>query len=154
MKKLWYLKKVFSNLELEGQGFGIIMGVTRLLLLRTFYTIQTKRDQTFCRVVYLGPSIKDEEIVSRLLNSPYHMSTFLHLSVGKLREGRLKMVRICQLISRHVAGVSKVWKQFPTSFMDGPKYVLLFIKIGDNYSTSIPSFMIRSPCTSQDFVAH
>ena len=27
MKKLWDLKKVFSNLELEGQGRGIIMGI-------------------------------------------------------------------------------------------------------------------------------
>ena len=52
MKKLWDLKKVFSNLELEGQGHGIIMGVTRLLLLGPFYTIQTKRDQTFCTRVY------------------------------------------------------------------------------------------------------
>ena len=34
-------KKVFSNLELEGQGRGIIIGVTRLLLLGPFYTIQT-----------------------------------------------------------------------------------------------------------------
>ena len=41
MKKLWDLKKVFSNLELEGQGRGIIMGGTRLLLLGPFYTIQT-----------------------------------------------------------------------------------------------------------------
>ena len=30
-----------DNLELEGQGRGIIMGVTRLLLLGQFYTIQT-----------------------------------------------------------------------------------------------------------------
>ena len=36
-----------SNLEPEGQGQGIIMGVTRLLLLGLFYTIQNKRDQTF-----------------------------------------------------------------------------------------------------------
>ena len=41
MKKLGDLKKVFSNLELEGQGRGIIMGVTRLLLLGPFYYIQT-----------------------------------------------------------------------------------------------------------------
>ena len=47
MKKIWDLKKGFSNLELEGQGRGIIMGVTRLLLLGPFYTIQTKRAQTF-----------------------------------------------------------------------------------------------------------
>ena len=40
MKKLWDLKNVFSNLELEGQGRDIIMGVTRLLLLGPFYTIQ------------------------------------------------------------------------------------------------------------------
>ena len=53
MKKLWDLeKKVLSNLELEGQGRGIIMRVTRLLLLGPFYTIQTKRDQTFCTRVY------------------------------------------------------------------------------------------------------
>ena len=45
-------KKGFSNLKLEGQGWGIIMGVTRLLLLGQFYTIQTKRDQTFWRGVY------------------------------------------------------------------------------------------------------
>ena len=41
MKKLWDSKNVFSNLELEGQGRVIIMGVTRLLLLGTFYSIQT-----------------------------------------------------------------------------------------------------------------
>ena len=39
MKKLWYLKKVLGNLEAEGQGRGIIMGVTRLLLLGPFYYI-------------------------------------------------------------------------------------------------------------------
>ena len=41
MKKSWDLKRVFSNLEPEEQGHGIIMGVTRLLLLGLFYTIQT-----------------------------------------------------------------------------------------------------------------
>ena len=41
MKKIWDLRKVVSNLELEGQGYGIIMGVTPLLLLGPFYTIQT-----------------------------------------------------------------------------------------------------------------
>jgi hypothetical protein len=30
MKKTWDLKKVFTNLKPEGQGPGIIMGVTRL----------------------------------------------------------------------------------------------------------------------------
>ena len=43
MKKLWDLKKGFSNLELERQGGEIIMGVTGLLLLGQFYTIQTQR---------------------------------------------------------------------------------------------------------------
>ena len=52
MKKLWDLKKGFSNLKLEEHGQGIIMGVTRLLLLGPFYTIQTKTDQTFWRGVY------------------------------------------------------------------------------------------------------
>ena len=41
MKKIWDLKKVFCNLEPEGQGRGIIMRVTCLLLLGPFYTIQT-----------------------------------------------------------------------------------------------------------------
>ena len=59
MKKLWDLNKGFSNLELEGHGRGIIMGMTRLLLLGLFYTIQTKRDQTFWRGVYLF-SCKEE----------------------------------------------------------------------------------------------
>ena len=39
MKKLLDLKKVLSNLEPEGQGPGILMGVTRLLLLGPFYYI-------------------------------------------------------------------------------------------------------------------
>jgi len=39
MKKLLDLKKILSNLEPEGQGRGIIMGVTRLLLLEPFYYI-------------------------------------------------------------------------------------------------------------------
>ena len=50
--KVLDLKKVSSNLEPEGQGRGIIMGVTCLLLLGPFYTIQTKTDQTFWRGVY------------------------------------------------------------------------------------------------------
>jgi hypothetical protein len=37
LKELWDLKKSFCNLELEGQGCGIIMGVTRPLLLGQFY---------------------------------------------------------------------------------------------------------------------
>ena len=53
MKKIWDLKKVFSNLELEGQGRGIIIEVTHLLLIGPFYTIQTKKDQTFWRGVYV-----------------------------------------------------------------------------------------------------
>jgi hypothetical protein len=53
MKKLWDLNKLFSDLEPERQGRGIIMGVTCLLLLGLFYTIQTKEDQTFWRGVYL-----------------------------------------------------------------------------------------------------
>ena len=61
MKKLWDLKKGFSNLELEGQRHGIIMGVTRLLLLGQFYTIQTQTDQTFWRGVYKDKLIRTLE---------------------------------------------------------------------------------------------
>ena len=49
---MWDSTKLFSNLMPEGQGQGIIMGVTRLLLLGQFYTIQTQTDQTFWRGVY------------------------------------------------------------------------------------------------------
>ena len=42
------LKKGFSNLEPEGQGRRIIMGVTRLLLLGLFYTIQMQIYVLFC----------------------------------------------------------------------------------------------------------
>jgi hypothetical protein len=41
LKKKRDLNKVFSNLEPEGQGRGIIMEVTHILLLGPFYTIQT-----------------------------------------------------------------------------------------------------------------
>ena len=41
MEKFSDLKKDFSNLEPEGHGRGIIMGVTCLLLLRPFYYILT-----------------------------------------------------------------------------------------------------------------
>ena len=40
-EKIMRFKKVFSSLELEEEGRGIIMGVSRLLLLGPFYTIQT-----------------------------------------------------------------------------------------------------------------
>jgi hypothetical protein len=39
-------------MEPEGQGRGIVMGVTSLLLLGPFYTIQTPTHQTFLRGVY------------------------------------------------------------------------------------------------------
>ena len=39
MKKLWDLRKVLSTLEAEGQGCSIVMEVTRLLLLGSFYYI-------------------------------------------------------------------------------------------------------------------
>ena len=38
-EKIIRFKKVLSNLEMEGQGFGIIMGVTHQLLLGPFYYI-------------------------------------------------------------------------------------------------------------------
>ena len=39
MKKILDLKKVLSDLELEGQGFGMIIGVTHTLHLGPFYYI-------------------------------------------------------------------------------------------------------------------
>ena len=45
-------KKVFSNLELGGQGRGIIIRVTHLILLGPFYTIQIQMHQTFLGGVY------------------------------------------------------------------------------------------------------
>ena len=46
------LEKVFSNLEPEGQGDGIVMGVTRPLLLGPFYYIQTEFSILFCTRLY------------------------------------------------------------------------------------------------------
>ena len=40
-KIIWFKKKVLSNLEPEGQGCGIIIGVTHLLLLAPFYYIHS-----------------------------------------------------------------------------------------------------------------
>ena len=51
--KILDLKKVFSNLETEGQGRGTIMGLTRLLLLGPFYTIQIKFYVPFCTRLYI-----------------------------------------------------------------------------------------------------
>ena len=56
MKKLWDLKKVLSNLEVEEQGRGIIMGVTHLLLLGPFmYWNQQTADYSthHCRGIFL-----------------------------------------------------------------------------------------------------
>ena len=70
MKKLWDLKKGFSNLELEGQRHGIIMGVTCLLLLGQFYTIQTQTDQIFWRGVYRIKILADFQYIY-LWTQPY-----------------------------------------------------------------------------------
>ena len=51
-KNFLNLKKGFSNLEPEGQGPGIIMGVTRLLLLGPFYTMQMQFYVLFCTQLY------------------------------------------------------------------------------------------------------
>ena len=53
-EKIMRFKKVLSFLELEGQGHGIIMGVTRLLLLGLFYTIQMQFYVLFCTRLYLA----------------------------------------------------------------------------------------------------
>ena len=48
------LEKVFSNLEPEGQGGGIVMGVTPPLLLGPFYYIQTKFSILLCTRLYIS----------------------------------------------------------------------------------------------------
>ena len=60
----------------------------------------------------------------QLANSYHYLLPPLNLPTDECKK--------CQLVVRKVSIVSK---QFPTSFMDGPKYVLIFVKIGDNYST-------------------
>ena len=49
-------KKVFSNLEPEGQGYVIIKGVTSLLLLWPFYTIQINFVYYFAHDCTIVPS--------------------------------------------------------------------------------------------------
>merc|ERR1712051_129716 len=52
-KKVLNLKEGFSNLEPEGQGRRIIMGVTLLLLLGLFYTIKMQIYVLFCTRLYM-----------------------------------------------------------------------------------------------------
>ena len=79
MKKLRDFKKGFINLELEGQGRGIIMGLTSLLLLGLFYTIQTKRDQTLCTRVCIDWN-RSEKVVKIL-----QFFQFLHYIFVRLK---------------------------------------------------------------------
>ena len=96
MKKLWDLKKVFSNLELEGQGGGIIMGVTRLLLPRPFYTIQTNFLYCFAhdcilstnaicvpKLLWNKPSMCMRVVLFPTCDLRSHFSTLLHTFGGK-----------------------------------------------------------------------
>ena len=69
--KILDLKKVFSNLETEGQGRGTIMGLTRLLLLGPFYTIQTQRHQTFLVGVYICQEILKMSAIIYTVTSKY-----------------------------------------------------------------------------------
>ena len=73
MKKCM-IKIVFSN----GQGRGIIVGVTRLLLLGPFYTIQTKGDQTFWRGVYF---LKIHNVHTYLLKEDLTSMTYTMVSI-------------------------------------------------------------------------
>ena len=121
MKKLWDLKKVFSNLELEGQGHGIIMWVTRLLLLGPFYTIQTKRDQTFWKGVYkliLNSSKGPKENCGKNLGIVLNLTAIIYSS--KITDSipcmystlEVEMYALCFLIvaTCTIHGCWKVWK--------------------------------------------
>ena len=89
MKKLWDLKKVFSNLELKEEGRGIIIRVTRLLLLGQFYTVQTKKDQTFWRGVYIHTELHSSLI--RKLDFAERYFEVLHSTYMRLRMQNLKL---------------------------------------------------------------
>ena len=54
-EKIMRFKKVLNNLEAKGQGLGIIMGVTLLLLLWPFYYIAL-----YCTVNVLSAKSTDE----------------------------------------------------------------------------------------------
>ena len=82
------LEKVFSNLEPEGQGGGIIMGVTRLLLLGPFYYIQTNFSILFCTRLQVLEIIGLYQLV---INANYSLffialicSSFSHCEVAAL----------------------------------------------------------------------
>ena len=60
------LEKAFSNLEQEGQGGGISMGVTHLLLLGPFYYIQTKFSILFCTRLYVLINLLTSILQSRI----------------------------------------------------------------------------------------
>ena len=65
------LEIVFSNLEPEGKEGGIIMEVTRQLLLGPFYYIQTNFSILFCTRLYNGLQRKK---FSDLSNAPFKSS--------------------------------------------------------------------------------
>ena len=72
MKKLQDLKKVLGNLELEGQGRGIIMGVIHLLLLGLFY--------------YIAPYWVGQTFLSRVYNrSFYFFNTLFECALWLLK---------------------------------------------------------------------
>ena len=96
MKKLWDLKKVYSNLEPERQGRGIIMGVTRLLLLGPFYTIKTNFMYFFahdCSKQLVTPVNLTNYLISRIgstlpkLKTAFYRSNFGHCAVGQKNFG-------------------------------------------------------------------
>ena len=92
MKKLWDFKKGFSKLELEGQGRGIIMGVTCLPWEGHFTPCRPKRTKHFdgecilicCIESIFGPTRKIWDLGSGIENLKFvkkYVEVLLHDSL-------------------------------------------------------------------------
>ena len=103
MKKLWDLKIAFGNLELEGQWRGIIMGVTRLLLLGQFYTIQSKFMYFFAHdCIIIRPAgtfqLGQANVCSFLVNLLKSATILNHFNINHQQISLLKMPQVYSAI--------------------------------------------------------
>ena len=102
--------KVFINLELEGKGRGIFMGVTHLLLLGPFYFIQTNFLYFFAHDCKISNQItaKSRCIVTSLL-APTHPHENDQFSLYKVIKKRINNLQcsVCLIIysSTHFASI-------------------------------------------------
>ena len=108
-EKIMRFKKLFSNVVPDRHGQGIILGVTRLLLLGLFFTIQTKRDQTFWRGVYIEPRNREKSLTLIW----QHFSCLLDEWIAKISKKKFSrwLFEIIHIIRSEIWDL-EIWKKF------------------------------------------